>query len=83
MKLGDFHGKKYDFHGKTPEFLEQEIDKLSMSGEVVEIVVGNGRGVLKEKFYELLKTYKFRIASQSANGASFVVDFTYDHDHED
>jgi hypothetical protein len=76
MGYVDFHGKKYDCHGKTMEEFDQIIDRLFQGKEVVQIVTGNGKGILKERLYQLQKTYDFRILQVAHNGASYIVDFT-------
>jgi dsDNA-specific endonuclease/ATPase MutS2 len=76
MKYNDFNGKRYDCHGKTVYEFESLIDQLSQSNEIVQIVTGSGKGLLKEKLRELQKLYHFRILQTSHNDASFIVDFT-------
>lgn len=67
---------KVDLHGKTREEAEKIIDKLSLSDQVVEIVTGHGRGVMKSILKELQPVYHYKILGQAPNSASFIVDFT-------
>ena len=77
MKIKDFDGgKTYDLHGKTISDLEKLIDRLSLSEEVVHIVTGNGKGLLKEHLLFLQRQYNFKILHTSNNDASFILDFS-------
>jgi dsDNA-specific endonuclease/ATPase MutS2 len=77
MNYKDFDGgKTYDLHGKSIEDLEKLVDRLSITSEVVHIITGSGRGVLKDHLRLLQKQYGFRILNTSSNDASFVVDFS-------
>ncbi len=68
--------RKVDLHGKTVEEAEKIIDSLSMSNDVVEVVTGHGKGIMKKLLHDLEGTYGYHILSVAPNNASFVVDFT-------
>ena len=77
IKFKDFDGgKTYDLHGRSSSELDSLIDRLSIEGQVVQIVTGNGRGILKERLLDLQAVYKFKIISVAHNDASFVLDFS-------
>lgn len=68
--------RKVDLHGKTVEEAEKILDKLSLSKDVVEVVTGHGKGVMKKLLHDLQSAYGYHILSVAPNNASFVVDFT-------
>lgn len=67
---------KVDLHGKSKDEASQIIDRLSLSGNLVEIVTGHGKGILKALLKELQPLYGYKILSIAPNHASFVVDFS-------
>lgn len=67
---------KIDLHGKTRDEAERIIDRLSLSDQIVEIVTGHGRGIMKSVLRELQPVYHYKILGQAPNSASFIVDFT-------
>lgn len=67
---------KIDLHRKSVEQVSSLIDKLSTQGSVVELVTGHGVGSLKKVVTGLKNIYGYKILSTSANGASFVIDFS-------
>ena len=67
---------KVDLHGKTRDEAERIIDKLSLSNQIVEVVTGHGRGVMKSILKELQPLYSYKILGVTQNNAGFIVDFT-------
>jgi len=68
--------RKVDLHGKSVDEAEKIIDSLSLSHDVVEVVTGHGKGIMKKLLHDLQDTYGYHILSVAPNNASFVVDFT-------
>jgi DNA-nicking Smr family endonuclease len=68
--------RKVDLHGKSVDEAEKIIDRLSMSHDVVEVVTGHGKGIMKKLLHDLQGVYGYHILSVAPNNASFVVDFT-------
>ena len=67
---------KVDLHGKSKDEAERIIDRLSLTHDVVEVVTGHGKGILKNLLKELQGVYGYKILSTAPNNASFVVDFS-------
>jgi hypothetical protein len=67
---------KVDLHGMTVPEAELTIDRLSRREDIVEVVTGHGKGVLKKLLKDLSEVYGYKILNTHPNNASFIVDFT-------
>lgn len=67
---------KVDLHGMSASEAELAIDRLSRSEDIIEVVTGHGKGVLKKMLSDLAGVYGYKILATHPNNASFIVDFT-------
>lgn len=67
---------KFDLHGMTIPEAEAKIDELARTEEIVEVVTGHGKGVLKKLLKELASVYGYRIVNTHPNNAAFILDFS-------
>lgn len=67
---------KVDLHGMTVPQAEIEIDRLARSEDIIEVVTGHGKGILKKLLRDLSDVYGYKIINTHPNNASFIVDFT-------
>ena len=70
--------RQIDAHGLTRDEFEKLIDSLVVEGDVVEIIVGHGKGVLKKALFELSCScwYDYKILLSDPTKSRFIVDFT-------